>query len=494
MKHKVTDANGKIFEFTDSEITDMTTDLPDNPAIINDSQELIDKMKNFQPQIVNSDNEEINIGDFLDSVESGKQEMPSAINVLFEATHSGINKNSWHYFGDSMENDVSSFLTPYNKPMLKNHDSLSEPLGRVEQAYFGKSELNEERDCINVVYKVTDKDAIEKFLDGRYKTSSVGGSVGHIQCGICGKDILKDGKLKFCGHWRGEVYNGQKAVWNARDIHYKEMSVVNNPADDWAQVKKITILSNKSKDSESDTEYQDSEDENNILNNIDSALNSDNNDNTISDSVDNNTNDDADDNTSDVQDSASDNNDSKDNSISIQELTDTVNDLNKKIETKDAEINSLKSQIATLNENADSLKAEKEDIETSLKDSNERYLSLALMQKKLMAKQVADNEAFVGALTKDKYEERIKELLKDSAIELKKKIDDFKVFDNIVTQKTVGTVQNPSLVNNEQDNVIDTTNKDDSTDNTENNIDKNEDEKSSNYKKFEDSIVNSIFR
>ena len=33
-----------------------------------------------------------------------------------------------------------------------------------------------------------------------------------------------------------------------------------------------------------------------------------------------------------------------------------------------------------------------------------------------------------------------------------------------------------------------------STDNTENNIDKNEDEKSSNYKKFEDSIVNSIFR
>ena len=116
------------------------------------------------------------------------------------------------------------------------------------------------------------------------------------------------------------------------------------------------------------------------------------------------------------------------------------------------------------------------------------------MQKKLMAKQVADNEAFVGALTKDKYEERIKELLKDSAIELKKKIDDFKVFDNVVTQKTVGTVQNPSLVNNEQNNVIDTTNKDDSTDNTENNIDKNEDEKSSNYKKFEDSIVNSIFR
>ena len=191
---------------------------------------------------------------------------------------------------------------------------------------------------------------------------------------------LKDGKLKFCGHWRGEVYNGQKAVWNARDIHYKEMSIVNNPADDWAQVKKITILSNKSKDSESDTEYQDSEDENNILNNIDSALNSDNNDNTISDSVDNNTNDDADDNTSDVQDSVTDNNDSKDNSISIQELTDTVNDLNKKIETKDAEINSLKSQIATLNENTDSLKAEKEDIETSLKELNKIVLKHHLLE------------------------------------------------------------------------------------------------------------------
>lgn len=166
-----------------------------------------------------------------------------ALDIETEATHSGKNHNFVIYYEDSMEKDAESFINPFHKPMLKNHNQYNgEPLGRVRQAYHGESTLTDERTAIHLKIRVTDSSSFEKFLDGRYQTVSIGGSMNTVTCNICGKNILKDGKFKFCGHWRGETYKDQVCYWGARDIEYHEVSVVNNPADDFAQIMKVTVL------------------------------------------------------------------------------------------------------------------------------------------------------------------------------------------------------------------------------------------------------------
>lgn len=238
---KVTDINGREFEFEIKDIEDMDKNYQGNGmGSLHDSER--HSMANFVATVVDSENKEVNVNQLVQDINNGKAKLPNAIDVVFEATHSGDNLNDFIYHSDSMCKDVETWKAPFPKPFIKNHDMHEEPLGRVRDAWFEQSEFNPDRDTINVNFRINDKDAIMKFLDGRYKTMSVGGKMGTVTCSLCGKTLLKDGQFKFCGHWRGEVYNGQKALWNGRDITYKEGSAVNAPADMWAQVKRITIV------------------------------------------------------------------------------------------------------------------------------------------------------------------------------------------------------------------------------------------------------------
>ena len=214
----------------------------------------IDRTKNRVERVhdtvfVDSEGEVIDPEQALEDHNSGTNKI-TALQVQIEATHSGDNHNYCVYYEDSMERDAESFVNPFNKPVLKNHNSYSgEPLGRIMKAWAGPSELTDERAAIHLITKITDKDAIPKFMDGRYRTVSISGTIGTATCNICGKTILKDGVFNFCGHWRGDAYNKKMCYWGARDIEYHEVSTVNNPADDYAQVMKITVLTDKCKKS-----------------------------------------------------------------------------------------------------------------------------------------------------------------------------------------------------------------------------------------------------
>lgn len=233
------DENGKVFETSVETLLNKlsVSDLEEGCSLdVYDSEVVRKEFPGLA--IVDSEGKPFDITRITDAEE---QKKIVALDVLIEVTHSGMNANDVVYYSDSMEKDAASFISPYAKPFIKNHDSYSEPLGRVTSAYFGASDLVE-RDTINAVFRVTDEDAIPKFLDKRYQTVSIGGHPSKITCDICGKDILKDGVFKFCGHWKGETYANKKATWSMRDIAYNEVSVVNNPADKWAQVKRITVI------------------------------------------------------------------------------------------------------------------------------------------------------------------------------------------------------------------------------------------------------------
>lgn len=247
---QVQDMNGKDFSFDSEKIIHLNGDLTDSTGnnITDGKRQRV--LTVHDVQCVDSQGNTLDAVQVVNDMKSGKSKI-SAIDVEAESTHSGKNHNYCIYYEDSMEKDAESFTNPFKKPMLKNHNSYDgEPIGRITKAWSAPSALTDERSAIHTVTRVTDADAIEKFLDGRYQTLSIGGTMGTVTCNICGKTILKDGKFKFCGHWKGETYKDQVCYWGVRDIDYNEHSVVNNPADDFAQVMKITVLTDTNKKKE----------------------------------------------------------------------------------------------------------------------------------------------------------------------------------------------------------------------------------------------------
>lgn len=450
-KTKITDANGKEFEIDIRDVFDMDADISDStPSIeLEDAEKF--PMKDFKVSIVDSEGKEVDMAKLTDDAKTDPTVMPKAIDVLFEATHSGKNRNYYIYHSDSMENDSASWKAPFAKPLLKNHDSYEEPLGRVHDFIYRPSELNTDRDSIDVTYRVTDADAIPKFLDGRYKTMSIGGSVGHMTCSVCGKDIIKDGQFKFCGHWRGETYNGEKCFWNARDIQYKEGSIVNIPADDWAQIKRITLV-NDAKDS------QDS----NAGANADASL---------LDEMDELTK------TTGAEDSKGDKGEKGDpgvptktedktegnkeeetlDSVKLQRdtlITDKVNLETEKLES-DTKIKDLETQVTSLTTSVATAKEEKNLADREAKESRTKSIQLAVMNKKLMAQRIVDLEVLSNILTDDKKDARLVELISKSAKELSDTMD--KLSDSTIKEvrKVAALVKNPSLPNQKDSNVVD---------------------------------------
>ena len=104
---------------------------------------------------------------------------------------------------------------------------------------------------------ITDPVAIQKVLDKRYLTGSVGGRAGKAVCSISGDDLAnldESGKPKLARYKRGQVYKGKLAFIDMQDISFKEYSFVNQPADSKSSVRSVNSP-NSSSVSTSDSEW-----------------------------------------------------------------------------------------------------------------------------------------------------------------------------------------------------------------------------------------------
>lgn len=431
---QVKDANGKQFDVNISKICDINGDS-DGSTSIKDSA--MKNRINFQHdlKVVNSKGEVIDSTQLLKDASDGKVNIV-ALDVDMEATHSGKNHNYCIYYEDSMEKDCESFMNPFHKPVLKNHDDYSEPLGRVTQSYTGPSELTDERSAIHLRARITDQDAIPKFLDKRYGTVSIGGSMGTVTCNICGKTILKDGKFHFCGHWRGETYKDQVCYWGARDIEYHEVSIVNNPADDFAQIMKVTVLTDKDTQQDNKNKEENSmggsdSTETNVDDIIDQALGTtptaevqdsttpveDQTQEPTTETADGSTEagqatdesgqtpaDTTDGQTSTEEEPKNDEKDAK-----ITQLEQELADAKAKIEELETEAIDAQSQIETLTKTA-------EDARTEANNFKQRCVALATANKEAIVDSIVAKETFEND---DAKEERKKDLMVKSMKELK---------------------------------------------------------------------------
>lgn len=194
--------------------------------------------------------------------------------ITYDLSHSGRRINNRIYSTKGQQKGIESLTEPYAKPILKNHDQGSEPIGRFvggewQNLYDEASEYLQSSQKIldihsafdgddpgkiyhtlktfglikdskwpglgrmRVQANITDEDAIKKFMDGRYLTFSAGSTTNRHVCSVCENDWAVDG---MCEHRHGKEYDGETCVFITGDFLVMEGSVVNTPADDLSQL------------------------------------------------------------------------------------------------------------------------------------------------------------------------------------------------------------------------------------------------------------------
>lgn len=178
---------------------------------------------------------EAQLAAFSEGEDSGKH----GLIIELAAIHEGLTSNYNNYPADELEKALESWVSPYPKPILKNHDPESEPLGRVIAAKMDTEE--DGTPYVRLQVAVTDADAISKFADGRYLTGSVGGKADEAICSICGTNWSQGSGMSLpCKHKRGTTYKGKLAHLGMKNIKFKEYSVVNMPADSKSGVRNLS--------------------------------------------------------------------------------------------------------------------------------------------------------------------------------------------------------------------------------------------------------------
>lgn len=462
----IKDANGKDISVDMSKICDINGDITsDSPTAATDSKKnRVAKVHDIE--YIDSKGNAVDNMKVLSDMQAGKVNVV-ALDLDIEATHSGPNHNYCIYYEDSMEKDAESFVNPFKKPILKNHNTYSgEPMGRIQQASHGPSVLTDERSAINLKVRVTDRDSFEKFLDGRYSTVSISGTMGTVICNICGKTILKDGKFRFCGHWRGETYKDQVCYWGAKDIEYHEVSTVNNPADDFAQIMKVTVVTDEDSKNKEGSDGMDGQENNtakdsntkatdikkSVCDMIDNLLGNNNNTKT----EDSQQNDDST-ATADTKNGEADsatstsNNDEKQNGqVADSSNAEDTEKLKKELEDAKAENEKLTKELGEAKDALAKTQQDLKDSQNETKNMTDMCVALAASNKEMLADSIIEKEKAAGKLEDDAVEDRKKELVAMSMKDLNKIAETASTEDG-VQQRKPASVTNPGIVDRSDD-------------------------------------------
>lgn len=206
--------------------------------------------------------------------------------VKIAATHAGIiTRNNGFYLPDRMKKGAASFTANYGKPVQIHHNQDADPVGRIIKAEYidisaqapgrvdsmmrdrfldfaaGKlpfiASVNYISDVLNhkdsvlddpdyeglgyiqLTAVISDPDAAQKVMDGRYLTGSVGVSTNRAVCSVCKQDWTGDDGR--CEHKPGRNYDGAKAFLITGDLAYDEYSFVNVPADRHSRVLEVNV-------------------------------------------------------------------------------------------------------------------------------------------------------------------------------------------------------------------------------------------------------------
>lgn len=366
--------------------------------------------------------------------------IPSKLIVVVEATHTGINRNKVMYTYDKLERSVDSWLRDYNKPVLLNHNMYSDPLGRVVRADFKESVIDVSKHTIQLSLEITNKSAIERFMDGRYKTFSIGGYASSATCSICGKDMLTDG---FCGHRRGKTYDGKEAYWILGVMDYDEISVVNAPADVNAVALSYELVDGKAKDSHNDKGGNVADMFGDIDNILDKSKQADSvedegventnaaEDNNVTDSV-----------TNDVN-SEDNNDDNTQEDNAVVELQQEVLELKESLTLKDANILQKDIEVTTIAAERDAVVVERDSLKTENEGLMSQNVNLAKFAHNVMAEKLADLQIITGIKDAEEKTELTKEYSTFTSVKISEMVEELMKVDKTPEKRDSVVTANP---------------------------------------------------
>lgn len=194
----------------------------------------IDFVESFVVQLPNFEDSDI---DFSESFNS-----KHGLIIEVAAIHEGLTGNYNYYGVEALEAALESWVSPYPKPIILNHDLNTEPIGRVMAAKMDQEE--DGSSFVRLQIAITDPVAAQKVIDKRYLTGSVGGRAGKAVCSISGEDLAQEtesGRPRIPKYKRGKVYKGKLAYIDMQDISFKEYSFVNQPADQKSGVRNTKV-------------------------------------------------------------------------------------------------------------------------------------------------------------------------------------------------------------------------------------------------------------
>lgn len=213
---------------------------------------------------------------------------PKGLLVTANFSNPGKRINNRVYAPIAQRDSMGLWTAPAPLPLLKNHDTESEPLGRVVSVemvdykdrisnYFrdGKemnsfmsdmysddpkkiqAAMNRRGLLMNAQWpgvaelrgkvRVSDKEAIEKFLDSRYLTLSASAMASQIMCGTCGTNWAMG---DMCEHHPGDAVEdgpGYNTII-AMDYLPREISVVNIPGNKTSFVQSMQMIDHEGND------------------------------------------------------------------------------------------------------------------------------------------------------------------------------------------------------------------------------------------------------
>jgi len=169
-----------------------------------------------------------------------------SLDLKIAATHINfINKNFLYYTDNAVvkKGGYKSWTEPFRKPQLVSHDTKASPIGRIIDQAIEKDPLNPDSyGYVLITVRITDEDAIQKILDGRYNTCSVGTTSNKVMCSECGRILNREG---LCKHKKGSLNeDGEPIYWKVDQLEYTEDSFVNEPADAYSRIISIKINNN----------------------------------------------------------------------------------------------------------------------------------------------------------------------------------------------------------------------------------------------------------
>ena len=193
----------------------------------------------------------------LGSKFAGFQESETKKGLVIEvaAIHEGMTANHNFYSAAELAESINTWVNPYPKPIIRNHDISDEAIGRVIAAKMDVEEDGTPYSRLQIA--ITDPAAIEKVMDERYLTGSVGGKAGEALCSVCNSNWSEASAYKApCKHSRGKVYKvdgkEHKAHLKMGKLSFKEYSIVNAPADSRSGVRAMTTDTNNVSNDESE--------------------------------------------------------------------------------------------------------------------------------------------------------------------------------------------------------------------------------------------------